>query len=107
MEGLGWALRSRLRWWWVSTTLFFTPRRALGPLPLLDPDFISTKSGSLDSFQRPSRSYCAGTNLDSPRSPAHPISRPSLPSSLFFCPEGSYEHIPIPLLVQAEAWEWV
>lgn len=45
MEGLGQALRSRLRWWRVSTTLFLTPRTALGPLPLLDPDFISTKPG--------------------------------------------------------------
>lgn len=52
--------------------VFFTPLTALGPHPLLDPDFISTKSGSLDNFQRPSRGYCAGTNLDSPPSPAPP-----------------------------------
>lgn len=69
--------------------------------------FYFYETRSLDSFQRPSRGYCAGTNLDSPRSPAHPISWSSSPSSLFFCPEGSYEHIPIPLLVRVEAWEWV
>lgn len=83
--------------------VLYSPHSLGSPSPL-DPDFISTKSGSLDNFQRPSRGYCAGTNLDSPPSPAHPV---SLPSSLFFCVGGSCKHIPVPLLVRAEACEWL
>lgn len=80
------------RWPQVLAAVLSPPCMSSGrafPLLLLGADFSSVECGSLDNFQRPPRSYCAGTSLDPPSTVFSCPPHPYIPFFFFFVQEKS------------------